>query len=70
MSIEAGRAGIIRLGAFGKSYKLGWCERCRRIRCFVVEHSPRKGCCLKCAYDLTGNVSGVCSECGTEIEST
>ena len=24
----------------------------------------RKGLCLKCGYDLTGNVSGVCSECG------
>jgi hypothetical protein len=24
----------------------------------------RKGCCLKCGYDLAGNVSGVCPECG------
>ena len=24
----------------------------------------RKGLCVKCAYDLTGNVSGVCPECG------
>lgn len=23
--------------------------------------------CRNCAYDLTGNVSGVCPECGTEI---
>ena len=23
-----------------------------------------KGCCLKCGYNLTGNVSGVCPECG------
>ncbi len=28
----------------------------------------RKGLCLKCGYDLTGNVSGVCPECGTEIK--
>ncbi|MCP4249912.1 MAG: hypothetical protein GY778_22950 [bacterium] len=27
----------------------------------------RKGCCLTCAYDLTGNVSGKCPECGVEI---
>ena len=27
----------------------------------------RKGLCLTCAYNLTGNVSGVCPECGTEI---
>jgi hypothetical protein len=27
----------------------------------------RKGCCLNCDYDLTGNVSGVCPECGRTI---
>ena len=27
----------------------------------------RKGLCLKCGYDLTGNVTGVCSECGQDI---
>jgi len=25
------------------------------------------GICLRCGYDLTGNVTGRCSECGTEI---
>jgi hypothetical protein len=25
------------------------------------------GCCRCCGYDLTGNVSGVCPECGTPI---
>jgi len=24
----------------------------------------RPGCCIRCGYDLTGNTSGVCSECG------
>jgi len=24
----------------------------------------RPGCCLRCGYDLTGNMSGICSECG------
>lgn len=28
---------------------------------------PRPGACSKCGYDLTGNVSGVCPECGQEI---
>lgn len=28
----------------------------------------RKGLCLKCGYDLTGNESGICPECGTEVE--
>ena len=27
------------------------------------------GHCQRCGYDLTGNVSGVCSECGTPIAS-
>jgi hypothetical protein len=26
----------------------------------------RKGLCVRCGYNLTGNVSGVCPECGTE----
>ena len=25
-----------------------------------------KGLCVACGYDLTGNVSGVCPECGTK----
>jgi hypothetical protein len=27
-------------------------------------------CCLKCGYNLTGNVSGICPECGTAIGET
>jgi len=27
----------------------------------------RKGCCRNCGYDLTGNTSGVCPECGKPI---
>jgi hypothetical protein len=29
--------------------------------------SVKKGLCVKCGYDLTGNVSGVCPECGEKI---
>ena len=28
-----------------------------------------QGRCLSCGYDLTGNASGTCPECGTRIES-
>lgn len=33
-----------------------------------VWHERRRRCqgrCLKCGYNLTGNLSGVCPECGT-----
>lgn len=30
-------------------------------------HRRRPGHCLHCQYDLTGNTSGVCPECGREI---
>ncbi len=28
----------------------------------------RKGLCVKCGYDLTGNVTGVCPECGLKVK--
>ncbi len=34
---------------------------------WVLELGPS---CLNCDYDLTGNVSGVCPECGTPIANT
>lgn len=27
----------------------------------------RRGLCVRCGYNLTGNVSGICPECGTRI---
>ena len=30
----------------------------------------RRGLCVGCGYNLTGNESGVCPECGTEIEAS
>jgi hypothetical protein len=31
------------------------------------KRSKPRGKCRKCGYDLTGNVSGICPECGTPI---
>ena len=28
-----------------------------------------KGECVRCGYDLTGNTSGVCPECGVEVQA-
>ena len=39
--------------------------RCR-ISTWRARHRRRAGRCWKCCYDLTGNVSGRCPECGTE----
>lgn len=36
---------------------LSWRQRSRGLR----------GGCIVCSYDLTGNVSGICPECGTPI---
>jgi hypothetical protein len=39
---------------------IGWALRGYRRR--------RRGLCVKCGYNLTGNVSGVCPECGAEVK--
>jgi hypothetical protein len=28
----------------------------------------KRGCCIRCGYDLTGNVSGRCPECGNAVD--
>lgn len=33
-------------------------------------HPIPAGCCPACGYNLTGNVSGVCPECGKPIDAT
>jgi len=35
------------------------------LRCW---RRRRHGLCLKCGYNLTGNLSGVCPECGTKVD--
>ena len=32
------------------------------------DRRPKAGFCNVCQYDLTGNVSGVCPECGAAVE--
>lgn len=33
----------------------------------LKKHEPPPHCCQRCSYDLTGNASGVCPECGTPV---
>jgi hypothetical protein len=35
--------------------------------CWLDRRRIRPGHCMECGYDLTGNVSGVCPECGERI---
>jgi hypothetical protein len=37
-----------------------WCR-------YINEWRLRNNYCLRCGYNLAGNVSGVCPECGTEV---
>jgi len=34
----------------------------------LIKYRCRSGYCFKCGYDLTGNQSGKCPECGCRIE--
>ena len=38
-----------------------------RLRAAKENRRRKKGLCIKCGYDLTGNVSGICPECGEKI---
>jgi hypothetical protein len=39
----------------------------RRIRCARRNRRHARGLCRSCGYDLAGNVSGVCPECGRDV---
>jgi hypothetical protein len=63
-------AGVLRLSdAIARGTGLsawGWLGRVRRAE--LLEHRRHQGQCPRCGYDLTGNASGVCPECGTRGE--
>jgi hypothetical protein len=46
------------------------------LPCIWLRSTLRRGsrwrnwCCKSCGYDLTGNVSGICPECGTPVPKT
>jgi rRNA maturation endonuclease Nob1 len=35
----------------------------------IQKNRPSPNDCQRCNYNLTGNVSGICPECGTPIEA-
>ena len=44
---------------------LCWVFRC--IRRWIGRRRLRRGFCPQCQYNLTGNISGICPECGTTV---
>jgi hypothetical protein len=50
-------------------FLLLWAIKARRALCARLALRAR-ACCANCSYDLTGNVSGVCPECGKKIASS
>lgn len=40
------------------------------LRYYLHDRPPPKGFCRGCEYNLTGNVSGICPECGTPISNS
>ena len=41
----------------------------RALRTYNLRFRHRRGLCLACGYDLRGNESGNCPECGTEVKA-
>ena len=56
--IESGCAGLFLLSFLAPLYMIG--RRPSLKSRFLAAHM-----CPECAYDLTGNTSGICPECGT-----
>jgi hypothetical protein len=50
--------------AAGACVLLAYLERIARRR-----QRLSSGCCVRCGYNLTGNVSGVCPECGRKVDA-
>lgn len=49
----------------GAALSLPWLPR--RIRAWRAGRRFRHGLCMTCGYDLTGNTSGICPECGKRV---
>jgi len=52
------------------AFILGAVAAVRRVRRSAERYRRRHDVCIKCAYDLTANASGVCPECGERISSS
>ena len=39
------------------------------VRAKLSPQNPQPGCCVKCGYNLTDNITGCCPECGHPTDS-
>jgi hypothetical protein len=56
---------LLPLTVFMRAYTLHFLEQFGPQWRFFVHDGPR---CVRCGYNLTGNVSGICPECGTPVD--
>jgi len=66
-SLRSDSGGTVLVVPFWIPFVVGvvvWALSARRFRTGLIGH------CRKCVYDLTGNVSGVCPECGQKVQRT
>ncbi len=57
---------VTKVGAAGFICVFGWLSI--GFGWWTQSEEPRPGHCETCDYDLTGNTSGTCPECGTPIQ--
>jgi hypothetical protein len=46
-----------------------WLRAYRLQRAIDYENELHSGVCFQCGYNLSGNVSGICPECGMPVQS-
>jgi hypothetical protein len=54
--------------AFAVGLTVAWVTWKRTWKRGEAADRQERGLCTRCGYDLTGNESGVCPECGTAIQ--
>ncbi len=58
--------GVLMIGGCVGGIAIGWFSLLRRPRDIANAFNPKQ--CLECGYDLSGNLSGRCPECGKGID--
>jgi hypothetical protein len=61
---------IVLLGGAAATWLLYQCDRPDELDHLRRRWRRRRGRCEQCGYDLTGNKSGVCPECGHRLGET